>query len=107
MTANQQIAQTILQQLGGRRFTTMTGARDLLAIEKGLQMKLPANFAKDGINCVRITLEPSDTYRVEFGRIVRRKGVPEYNIKTTSEGIYCDGLAATFRAATGLSTRLF
>ncbi len=51
-----QVAQTILQQLGGRRFMAMTGARAMAAHKDGLSFKLPSNFARHGINYVKITL---------------------------------------------------
>lgn len=101
-----QIAQTILNQLGGSRFIAMTGAKNLLAIKDGLQFHLPARLAKDGINCVRILLEPTDTYKVEFGRIANVQRVPTYKVKTTTEMVYADKLAATFSQATGLATSL-
>lgn len=107
MTRNQEIAHTILAQLGGRRFTSMTGAKDLLAIESGLQFKLPARFAKDGINCVRIVLDPSDTYTVEFGKITRRQGLPHYAVLASYDETYCDQLEGLFEDVTGLKTRLF
>jgi hypothetical protein len=36
-----------------------------------LTFRLPANFANGGINYVRISLEPSDTYTVRFARLGR------------------------------------
>ena len=64
-------ATLILTQLGGREFLLMTGARQLMAgpISEHnpfpwLRMNLPANQA--GVNRLKITLLPSDTYRVEF-----------------------------------------
>ena len=37
------IAQTILQQIGGRRFTAMTGSRDFIDMGNGLRMSLARN----------------------------------------------------------------
>lgn len=37
------IAQTILQQIGGRRFATMTGSRDFINMGNGLRMSLAKN----------------------------------------------------------------
>ena len=37
------IAQTILQQIGGRRFTAMTGSRDFIDMGNGLRMSLTRN----------------------------------------------------------------
>ena len=109
MITNEQmnIAHTILQQLGGRRFVTMTGARNILALDSGLRFKLPSrNFAKQGINLVSITLDPSDTYIIQFEKLTRR-GM-DYTCKTiaTFANVYGDQLPAVFTGATGLDTYL-
>lgn len=102
------VANTIYQQLGGSRFKAMTGAKSLLSLSGstapngGLQITLPSNFAKDGINKVIIKLNSSDTYDVEFGKA---RGT-SYKVITTSEGIYADSLAEVFTRYTGLDTSL-
>ncbi len=48
------IAQTILQQIGGRRFTAMTGSRDFIDMGNGLRMSLARN--KTSANRLDITL---------------------------------------------------
>ncbi len=97
-------ANTILAQLGGGKFLAMTGAKGLLALSapNGLQFKLPANFARDGINSVRILLDPSDTYTVEFWKV---RGTSIKQISTLSD-VYADQLQAVFTQATGLDTHL-
>lgn len=102
MTEAQQVAEAILDQLGARRFLAMTGARDLVATAKGLQFKLPARFAKDGVNMIRVELEDSDTYAVIAGRFARL----EFKEKGREELIYCDQLQAAFTRLTGLDTHL-
>jgi hypothetical protein len=62
------VACVILHQLGGQRFVAMTGAKFLLAHESALSFHLPSNFAKNGINRVRIDLAPTDLYDVTFQR---------------------------------------
>ncbi len=98
------IANTILQQLGGRKFQAMTGARQFVALESGLRFKLPGGggFCRNGINCVSITLDPSDTYTVAF---YRNRGM---TVTTVSEhhDIYFDQLQGVFRAETGLEMHL-
>ena len=96
------IAQTILNQLGGRRFIAMTGAKTFTASQNSLQFALPSYFAKNGINRVRVTLQPSDTYRVQFFKIRAVK------VDTISEfdGIYADTLPKLFTEQTGLQTSL-
>lgn len=101
-TTSSQVAATILEQLGGRKFLVMTGAKNLLSLESGLQLKLPSNFAKDGINVVRITLTPEDEYNVEFGKL---RGL-NYRTLKTIPGVYWDMLKETFTHYTGLDTSL-
>jgi hypothetical protein len=100
------VAATILQQLGAHRFIKMAGARDFLGSENSLMFGLPRGFAKDGINKVRVTLDPSDTYTVEFMKICKRKGIPEVKTIKKTEGIYCDMLQEVFTRYTGLDTSL-
>jgi len=106
-----QVANTIYEQLGGHRFKTMTGAYDLMATDDGtagmspaLCFKLPSCSAKNGINFVKIILDPSDTYTIEFAKWswrARRKKFSEIE-----DMIYCDQLQEVFTEHTGLYTRL-
>lgn len=101
-TASIHIASTILEQLGGQRFVALVGARSPAAIKNGLAFRLPSYLALKGINAVRITLDPSDTYTVEFSKI---RGTQFVEV-SKFDGIYADGLAALFTAETGLFTVL-
>ena len=96
------VADTILQQIGGSRFLAMTGAKNLTANGTGLTFRLPANFAKNGINVVRIDLTPADDYNVTFYRVRGTK------VTTVAEVamVYADNLARVFTAETGLDTRM-
>jgi hypothetical protein len=96
-----EVAQTILQQLGGRRFLTMTGARDLTGYADALAFKLP-RFSGVKVNYVKLTLTPADTYTVEFSRIHGR------TVTKLSEhtDVYCDQLQRLFEKVTGLRTSL-
>jgi len=99
----QYIAKTILEQLGGNKFVVMTGAKNLTGLPNGLSFKLPgAEFAKQGVNYVKITLDPSDTYTMEFGRT---RG-SEYKVINTHNDIYFDVLQEVFTRETGLETHL-
>lgn len=60
------VPEIILDQLGGNRFLVMTGCHHLLGDKKSLQMKIPRNASR--ANYLKITLEPDDTYRMEFWR---------------------------------------
>jgi hypothetical protein len=115
-----EVAQTIQKQLGGGRFVTMTGAKNLAAhaAEKGtrgaLSFTLPSRFAKDGINYVKVTLTGRDTYDIEFIKIGPRPSLKqmmagkEQTITTVKklEDIYADQLPTVFSRVTGLDHRL-
>ncbi len=92
-------AQTILAQLGGRKFTAMTGAYNYLDTGNGLQFAFQGCKA---LNRCRITLEPSDTYLVEFFKV----GKFDYVSGPSREGVYAANLQTVFTAITDLETRL-
>jgi len=95
-----QVAQTIIQQLGGNRFAMMTGAKNFTAIDSGLSFKIGRN-AKN-ITHVRVKLTPDDVYTMEFLTV---RGT---TIKTPATvcGVYCDMLQAIFTEKTGMYTSL-
>lgn len=96
-----EIANTIRQQLGGNRFATMTGAKDFVGGSNFLQFSI-GRGAKNRANKVRVTLEATDTYTIEFFRVV------SCNVRNVGEArnVYASGLQAVFRAATGFDTHL-
>lgn len=99
-----QVALTILEQLGGSRFTAMTGATNFLAHPKALSFKVP-NAAKK-ITHVEITLNPNDTYLVEFlnCRITRKRYIRDR--VEARDNVYFDQLQEIFTEVTGLYTHL-
>ena len=99
---NIQIAKTILQQLGGTRFKTFTGAKDIVAGTDYLALKLPSNFATDGINYVKITLMSSDTYTLLFQKWNWNTGERKSTIEVSE--MYCEDLQRIFTETTGLCT---
>lgn len=101
MMNDMEIAKTILEQLGGRRFVMMTGAKQMTAIPSGLSFRLPMK-TKDGGNIWKITLMPSDTYKIETISVRGTSVKP----KTTKEDIYCDMLQDIFEDITGQYVRL-
>lgn len=114
MNRNNEIADTILQQLGGGRFVVMTGSRDFIAIDNGLRMGLARNASK--ANRLDITLNSMDTYDMRFYRYTSArystrggqfKMYPE-KITTVKEytGVCFDQLQELFTNVTGLYTRL-
>ncbi len=97
--ADMTVANTILAQLGGRRFTVMTGARNFLGSADRLQMDVRG---QNRINRVVVILDPSDTYTLKAYRI---RGLDCREVASES-GIYADTLPAFFTRMTGLETRL-
>jgi len=94
------IANTILDQLGGAgRLQAMIGAKHFLADDNSLAFKFPN---RRGPNWVKITLDPSDTYTVTFGRIVKY----ELRSSSTVSGIQCGQLKSLFENTTGLALSL-
>jgi hypothetical protein len=99
------VAHVILDQLGGKRFLSMTGAKNLAETADalgGLAFRLPSRFAKNGINAVKITLDYSDTYVVKFLKI----GSSKLTVVAQHDMVYCDQLAEIFESETGLYTHL-
>jgi len=108
MTNQMNIANTILEQIGGRRFAIMTGAKNFSAMKEnsetgqlgGLMFSIGRN--SKGINKVIIRYMANDTYTMEFGTIRKY----EYKVKTVVEEVYCDMLTDIFTDATGLEVSL-
>lgn len=98
--------ETILEQLGGRKFVAMTGAKSFYGFEDTLRFRLPSRFAKDGINFVTVMLKPDDTYYVEYGKLYGRKYEPKYKQVAVQTGVYVDGLKEAFTLTTGLDCSL-
>lgn len=106
-------ADIILQQLGGsRRLKIMINGRDFYSDDNGNALIFKFMPGKNGETAVKITLDPSDTYTVEFIKIVRRKDptlkimIPHRVVISKHEGIYFDMLADLWRDQTGLAIRL-
>ena len=107
-----EIAETILKQLGGRRFLMMTGAKDLMSINCGLKMSLPRNASK--ANRLEITLTGMDDYIMRFYRFTpagystRGGKFTTHPEKVTEvkkfENIYFDQLQELFTEVTGMET---
>lgn len=97
------VAKTILDQLGGRKFLAMTGAKNLIGGPSSLSFSLPGNpgFVANGINRVRITHNAEDLYDIEFGKVRGSK----YTVILTVPAD-CDSLRPVFTRITGLQTRM-
>lgn len=91
--SNQTIAETILAQLGGKRFVFMTGAKHLFFGEKSLHFKAARH-------AFTIQLEPSDTYAVRMQSL--RTGA----VKRFTNRVYADQLCEIFESFSGLRVSL-
>lgn len=107
------VAETILQQLGGQRFTAMIGSKNYLADGNSLRMTLAKNRSK--ANRLTITLdEATDTYRMHFykytaGRLNKKtfEWVPDKVVEVAEfDNVYCDMLQELFTQVTWMYTRL-
>ena len=101
----------ILQQLGGKGFLLMTGANNLFAAGRSasnpnpwLRMDLPRNQL--GANRFKVTLTPSDTYKVKFyhQKLVDCQAV--ISQQQVFASVYGEDLPELFRSVTGFETCL-
>jgi hypothetical protein len=99
--ADQQVAKTILQQMGGiNRLRAMLGTKQFVTMKDGVQFKFPSPHG--GPNFVKIVLDPSDTYTMTFGRV---RGT-QFKKGKEHAGIYADQLRKIFEKETGLYLKL-
>lgn len=110
--ANMEMANTIINQLGGNKFIAMTGAKQFLAIENGVRMTIGKNTSQ--ANRLEIILNGDDTYSMRFYKYT----APKINSRTLSftdekvkeieniNGVYCDMLQEAFTRVTGMYTSL-
>lgn len=108
MSRTNPVAETIAQQIGGRAFT-MLGARELIGDTNSLTFRIGRNA--QGVSHVRVQLDPSDTYTVQFlkvSRPTRRRGVGHIERKVLSEvsDVYVEDLRKIIESKTGLYTNL-
>lgn len=103
-------ADIILQQLGGNKFISMTGAKNFVSKNNGahadtLCFKIPKS--KDGINYVEIRLSPDDLYSMTFRKIGtdRKTGMFDKLVVATGN-IQANQLQGVFTKYTGLRTHL-
>jgi hypothetical protein len=97
----QQVAKTIYEQLGGRGFGLMVGAKNLLS-HSDQRGALSLRFkGSRKANYLKVTLTDRDDYTLEFCKVGRY----DFDKVETCEGIYADNLQEVFRRVTGLETR--
>jgi hypothetical protein len=103
-----QVAATILKQIGGNRFLVMTGSHSLVSnrTKQSLSMKLRRN--KSRANYLTISLNAMDTYDMLFISYKINSKTQELKMDTIKElnVIYNDQLEEMFTHVTGLYTSL-
>lgn len=100
--ADLRVATAIIQQLGGiRRLSIMLGAHSFTGGPDSLTFKFRAKGAQ-GINAVKVILDASDTYTVEFWKV---RGA-NMTLVQSLQWIYCDQLRNVVEKVTGLVVRL-
>lgn len=111
-----QVAETIWKQLGGSRFKSMTGVKNIMGVQPdtlkhydverlgdGLIMNLPRGAKTrdgDALNRFLIVLNGRDTYDAYYG--YKRGGSLKWKAKDL--GLYADMLEDSFERNTGLYT---
>lgn len=101
---NNTVAKTILEQLGGNQFRSMTGARDFVSSDKSLWMKLGSGAKCDGktVTHFRVDLEANDTYTLRFSFL---RGTTTKELKVVTD-VYAEDLRCFFEQNTGMRTSL-
>ena len=103
--SDSKIADEIYRQLGGSKFSTMVGPKQLVSGPNYLTIALPRRAEQRGVTSVRVTLDlGSDEYKVESFRWIAKK--LEYQRIDFVDGVQVDGLQEAFTRLTGLETHL-
>jgi hypothetical protein len=97
------IAPEVLQQLGGQKFLVMTGTKPQYFDDKNNSVMFRLIRNKSKANYMKIKLDWTDTYTVEFIKANESK----VEIVETRTGVYNDMLQELFTEVTGLYTKLF
>lgn len=97
-----EVAETIYQQLGGRRFAFMVGVKHMYIVNEklgGISIRFTASRK---VNYLKVVLIGDDLYDVEFGKVHGSK----YKVTYTQDRVYADELRSIFEEQTGLRTKL-
>jgi hypothetical protein len=101
-------AVAMLDQLGGDRFVTMTGAKDFVTSDNPqprLQMRLPANLTRQRGTHLEVSLTPTDEYTLVYFK--GKRGKPgERSIIGVNRNVQVANLRQSFEDLTGLRTSL-
>ena len=95
------IAATIQNQIGNRALY-MLGAKNLIDHGDALSFRIRGSRKA---NYIKVTLDPSDTYSIEFKKLGR---APAYKVTDVADfsGVYVDSLHAIIERTTGLYTSI-
>lgn len=110
-SARSMVGPTILQQMGGlRRLQAMLGIYYLRYINDGVEFGWPNKQSSKG-NHVKVILEPSDTYRVEFFNTSWATSLTGRTPKSSKlvkrlDDVYAEDLVNLFERQTGWYLRL-
>src|ERR1700735_2706217 len=103
--ADMTVANTILEQYGGKQFIAMTGASNFVGTENSLTCRIAP--AKNLITHVVTTLMPSDTYKVEFLHRNIACGIEiSREVVSIHEDVYFDSLQDLFEEETDIYATL-
>lgn len=98
MSRNKEVAKTIIDQLGGPMFIMMTGSKNFVAIDDGVQFTVGSG-AEYGVNKMRIVLTPEDAYDISAMSVDNVADVVEE--KCAISRIHHDQLKDAFYSCTG------
>ena len=112
----QENARTIINQLGGKRFSFMVGVKTYILEDMGVSFKFMKNASKSRLCKIEIDVQ-RDLYNVSFIKESRKldpefkaMGIKIYNSTFTTEkeikGLYFDQLREIFSSHTGLALSL-
>ena len=96
------VAQIILNQLGGNKFVSITGAKHIVVYPNALSFQLPSGVTKNKANYVKVTLNSNDLYDVIFCKIFK---LDMREISSFGD-IGASSLIELFNSETGLVTNL-
>lgn len=97
---SKEIAQTIINQLGGKEFVVLTGSNGFIIHESGVSFRVGANPKK--ISHCTITLNSGDLYNLIFYSTQYSENGQSLKNETELTDIFCEDLKDVFESKTGL-----
>lgn len=90
------IAATIIEQMGGLgKISAMVAGHEFVDGGNSVRFKFKGSRR---VNCLKVVLDPSDTYTMTFYRV---RGFDYAEVKVVAD-VYCDQLKPIFEDTTGL-----